>query len=367
LFSQTDSVNPDDLDSRLLKATDLPSYLARLPVNKSFQLERLCAYFFHQKINEYRIQNGKSWLFWNDDLWMAARNHNIYMSRHWVLSHGEEADSSFFTGRDPSSRLSYVTKNFLSCGENVCYFMIPYEENRSLVEYAYQVADKAFENWKKSPGHNENMLDDGYNMHGTAFNFYLYTHGTSVFSNAEIKKNAPTEISLDWDTALSANTKPNFIIKDNVVYSSTPEDVFFSASEKILIRLMGNTEKLSEELIELSNQNLQYIKANRQSNTIQLPDHPYYYAKTTKRRLLKQSANFNLIDFLFTKVVEKTAYIEFPLKDFMKPQSIINIIEVETTRNIYDPSDVEKWGYSIDFYKKTNYYVFVIDCVYILK
>lgn len=72
-------------------------------------IERLAAYYFHQNINEYRKANEKSILVWDDTLWLASRNHCVWMCANNELSHGEKKGTYFFSGKQPGDRIDYVS------------------------------------------------------------------------------------------------------------------------------------------------------------------------------------------------------------------------------------------------------------------
>lgn len=147
------------------------NYLLKKAEMDSVQkIERLSALEFHKLINNYRIQKGKNSLQWNNDLWLAARNHNAWMVGNNKLSHSEIKGTINFTGEELLERTAFVLKGKFetySFGENVLYhFTI---KGRNITEISKTIALTTLNQWKKSKGHNENMLDIEYKIQGIAF------------------------------------------------------------------------------------------------------------------------------------------------------------------------------------------------------
>lgn len=147
--------------------------------------EKAAAFYFHQMLNDYRLEKKKDSLEWKNVLHKAAYNHTVWMVKTQRFSHKETPGNSTFTGKTVNERINFVTKSSeeLSCGENI--ISIPFDLEKEGVmsdEEAWLMADLAFENWKNSKGHNENMLYD-YLLHGVAFKYAdTYFWATSVFS-----------------------------------------------------------------------------------------------------------------------------------------------------------------------------------------
>ena len=47
-------------------------------------IERLAAFYFHENINEYRKASNKGKLVWDDTLWLASRNHCVWMAANKI-------------------------------------------------------------------------------------------------------------------------------------------------------------------------------------------------------------------------------------------------------------------------------------------
>jgi hypothetical protein len=100
-------------------------------------------------VNQYRVANGRTALVADARLNQAARAHAQDMvARHYFAHDTPE-------GLDPSDRARAVGFP-TGAGENIAW--------------ATDVTPQSmFEQWRTSPGHNENMLYTGYNVVGTGF------------------------------------------------------------------------------------------------------------------------------------------------------------------------------------------------------
>jgi hypothetical protein len=112
-----------------------------------------CALEFHAIINEYRASNRTKPLAFN---YMAVNND---------FSHNQKKGKAMFSGISPLKRIEFTLNHKLNigCGENI----VEFSKFENLT--ASNVAAMAFEIWKNSEGHNQNMLTKMYKEHGTAF------------------------------------------------------------------------------------------------------------------------------------------------------------------------------------------------------
>jgi hypothetical protein len=148
-------------DRSIAKQAGLEKLLRDAEIDTLLKFERKCAMEFHAQINNYRKRKGIEALEWSDALWLAARNHCDYMHVNGVFAHEESAGKPLFTGINPSDRAGYVSNKRNSAGENIAQTWIQKWD-------AGEIAAQAFDLWKKSQGHNENMLNKSYKAHGTA-------------------------------------------------------------------------------------------------------------------------------------------------------------------------------------------------------
>lgn len=136
-------------------------------INRSeMKVEREIALHFHQLINDYRSKKRLNVLIWDDTLWLAARNHNLWMQKQNKLSHQQTLKNEFYSGKNPEERLLFVDSEYPRNkwnGENCLYiggYSIPLNTSTE------DVAKEIFNDWKKSTGHNQNMLKSSHISHG---------------------------------------------------------------------------------------------------------------------------------------------------------------------------------------------------------
>ncbi len=200
LFVWVSRANP--IKDTLYKEGDLQALFSGINEDKLLQIERMAAYEFHQLINVYRQSKKLKTLYWDDKLWLAARNHSVYLIQNCKsLTHTESAAKTYFTGKEPSDRMDYVTygsKEYAFGGFENCAVsgeMVPESALKSLpqeitwaemVELARGTASEMFELWKHSPGHNTNMLEKEHLAHGTSIVFGEHAnYATSVFTQVQ--------------------------------------------------------------------------------------------------------------------------------------------------------------------------------------
>jgi uncharacterized protein YkwD len=146
-------------------ASDVATLKEQLKTDSILRFEYACALEFHKYLNAYRISRKLKPLRWNDTLWVVAMNHGNYLNENDLFSHQQIARKSLFSGIQPGNRYDFVVKSKHSIagyGENLFMTSIYYKNSPD------QYALEAFSAWKKSPGHNKNMLFKSFEEHGTA-------------------------------------------------------------------------------------------------------------------------------------------------------------------------------------------------------
>ena len=167
------------------------------------QAEWLTSIHFHKLLNDYRKEKGAKSIYWDHKLWMSARNQNIYLLRSLSsLNHWQSHEKRFFTGVQPENRVDFVTfesGQFQAAGFENCYFYgkdvvkdrMDFNKFQDLTfeqinTKADKTAQRAFQWWKKSSGHNKNMLNSDHLAHGTSFVFGRKgMYATSVFASKQ--------------------------------------------------------------------------------------------------------------------------------------------------------------------------------------
>lgn len=82
---------------RLAKEANLPLILINADLDSIEQIERLAAIEFHKLLNQYRQENQKDTLEWNDLFWLSSRNHNLYLLfEEECLTHRQEKNKKTF-------------------------------------------------------------------------------------------------------------------------------------------------------------------------------------------------------------------------------------------------------------------------------
>lgn len=153
--------------------------------DQDINFSRTVSRLFHEKINDYRISKKQMPLRWNDTLWLVALNHSIYIDINKDFNHRQNPKKKMYSGQTPDNRYQFVLNiesPDLQCGENIFQWSSTFITAESL-------SNLMFESWKKSPGHNKNMLSNMYSEHGMAI--YSGKHGitcTNVFLAADVGK-----------------------------------------------------------------------------------------------------------------------------------------------------------------------------------
>jgi hypothetical protein len=146
-------------------ASDVANLKEQLKTDSVLRFEYACAMEFHKHLNNYRTSRKLKPLRWNDTLWVVAMNHGNYLSENDLFSHQQIARKSLFSGVQPGNRYEFAVKSnhaIAGYGENL--YLTSFENKNSPDQFAL----KAFNAWKKSSGHNKNMLFKSFDEHGTA-------------------------------------------------------------------------------------------------------------------------------------------------------------------------------------------------------
>ena len=163
---------------------DVAVLLKKAEQDSVAEIERMAALEFHKLINQYREENGLNTIKWNETLWIATQNHNLWMANTGELSHHQTTSNKYYTGNSPGDRLSYAQAGKTSfgwSGENALYNYS--YSGKTKEEIAQNIAQKSFIQWKNSPGHNKNMLSKRHGSHGVAFKLNgSVVWGTDLFS-----------------------------------------------------------------------------------------------------------------------------------------------------------------------------------------
>jgi uncharacterized protein YkwD len=109
---------------------------------------------FLQLINDYRADNGRPTLVLSDALTLAGERHNEDMGRYDFFAHDTVRSDHFPDGSTPWDRMALSGYDY------------PESYRAENLAAGYETAEEAFEAWRNSPGHDENMLDGNQRVIG---------------------------------------------------------------------------------------------------------------------------------------------------------------------------------------------------------
>ena len=105
-----------------------------------------------QKINDYRVENGRHRLKWDDATYKSTQIHTEDMIKEGKLSHKEDSETRSFWNR----LMLFQDDNWIIGNENVSAVSTNHTDN-SIDE----ISDLILYSWKSSKGHNSAMLGYG--------------------------------------------------------------------------------------------------------------------------------------------------------------------------------------------------------------
>ncbi len=315
-------------------------------------IERLSAIEFHKLLNTYRLSKKLDSVVWNETLWIASRNHCVWMSSAEKLSHHQTPKTTHFTGKDPGDRYDYSSGGsaaFSWSGENALYNYSNYGNTINAI--AKNIARQSFEQWKNSSGHNTNMLSKSHGMHGTAFIIYNdKVWGTDLFASCNECPQPQEEIRL-YAQQKKEDNKSNSKKQQTIVnYAKAPK-----------INLAKTKDELSKKIHSGITQSLEFkLKVNSKLN-----DEAYLLSQKVLNKkfstindgsvLMSSNEEHETGGFLglFTKAkYTYTVVLEKDMNEF-NLDSIANELETLIKQNQLF-SDKRKIGMGLSIKKKSN-------------
>ena len=107
--SQTrNSVKQSKYINKILKIEDLEMLIEDATEDNLIQVEIQASILFNEILNQYRAEKKLKPMEWNIGLWMAARNHSIYMTNEEFSHMQTKKISTYYTGYKFFNRLNYV-------------------------------------------------------------------------------------------------------------------------------------------------------------------------------------------------------------------------------------------------------------------
>ncbi len=326
-------------------------------------LELMASYHFHQLINKYRTSKRKKTIYWDFKLWLAARNHSVFMLHNpSEFSHRESRSKPYFTGKSPGNRIDYVIhqtmkqEDFTGYAENIAVAGVggiggpdlngfKDVSMQDLIVMAKDAAEDMFDLWKHSPGHNENMLRRDHLAHGTSIVFgKISKYATSVFI---IKKKyySPDTISVDF-LGENADQFPNLYKENGQEYKNYPRDM-----DRVKFKLFSSlAEQFRTLQVEPEKTLYELVKYEDTHPEDQLP---------IKKRFIKANSIFSGFRLIGRKLNTLEDSRLFSFEDFYSLAGIEYIKEF-ILKNSALVTSSKSWGGVVDVSSKGNQFEVVI-------
>ncbi|TND10203.1 MAG: Uncharacterized protein FD123_451 [Bacteroidetes bacterium] len=318
------------VQQRIYLASQLDELLRQSRADSVLLVERMAALEFHRMINAYRREQKTDTLQWNDTLWMASRNHCLWMCRNNKLSHNQEASTELFSGVRPGDRYDYVVNGngrHSWSGENALY---NWSGNDGEKENAYKaIARESFNQWKNSPGHNKNMLNPSSKVHGTAFiieqkngrtwgtDLFAYSPRGSYYNKPVKNSNQPKSITVVENTPAEKKTTA----------AGTPKKI---EPSKVRIQLSdglyGNQKTIKDDVLAAAAaEHARYLSLNKSAGHVQVKGKNYFTGVDPRHRVIAASHGFDKIRYRKKSVVESVTVIEIKSEQFNLNNTIKSI------------------------------------------
>jgi hypothetical protein len=249
-------------------------------------------------------------------------------------------------------------------GENCVMFSGSFEQT---AEDAFAVAENAFNIWKASSGHNENMLSPDYFMHGTAINVNSDTWGTTVFASAP-SSFEPNEIGITWDADLAAQYPERFTLNGGEFktkeFELRREEYGLYFLLKTLTKDAGLVE--NEFAFEAAKAHLIYQLNQKQFGLQEVKGKPSFSGETSLKRFKKAAGIFGAFRLINLAVEEHT--FQFPVKkeDLLNRTAFVSFEDQLTTTHPI-PANAVSWGGIVQLIPQESAFLIIADIVYLLK
>ncbi|MCO6494661.1 MAG: CAP domain-containing protein [Bacteroidetes bacterium] len=348
----------------MAKAYDLPKVLKNIESNTILKLERQTALEFHKLINQYRKQNKLDTIAWNDILWLTAQNHNYYMVTKDVLAHEEIKGEKYFTGIDPGDRVDFVTEkkgNLRWSGENcLMRWGTSYREVTDLTQTAKDLAFACIEQWKKSPGHNANMLGVSHKSHGFAvilkdnlvYATDLFSYDDSYFPINNIENPGNSNSIIDNNVV----PKKQPIVVDSHIEKISISKITKDLKKKLPERIFNENKKITliKPFENAAQYHLSYLQANNTLSSSEVKGNKLFYGTTPSKRVGKASYGFwHFLKPKFNSIVESVALVEISEDEYNVDEVVEQLWEQLITDNALSLSDFSSFGLAVKT-KKTK-------------
>lgn len=345
------------------KYREIEHVLAKHTVDSTRIIELKATIYFNQIINDYRKSKGLHPLVLSDVLWLTSYNHNHWMVANSELSHGEKKGTRHYTGARPGDRLSYVKAKGCSWSNENALYNYAYDNfmTYSTDKLAFHIALRSFNQWRESPGHHTNMLTSSA-QEGTAFAITTQgkVYATSLFGYCDADDdnrltNAATAIELDVMPIQELKAYKHWFAtlqKEAPLQEKRPR-LSYKAIKYGIINTIDETleqkqYKASSTYAKAASEHAAYMFAVQSDNLTQEESNRYFYAKDTKKRLLKASNGFAFLHVNVQSPKEITFTKTYPIAYFSVGKLQADIKE---WLQVDCPSTIQKAGYGLRFRK----------------
>jgi uncharacterized protein YkwD len=309
---------PLEFNAQALHLKALHNEVEMLERDSIHLIEKKAAYHFHRLLNEYRASNGLDTLRWHESLWLTCRNHNAWMKFHDELSHTQTPGTEYFSGKSPGDRYDYATQKkgkHQWSGENALYNFSAHGENINHI--SKNIAQNCLEQWKKSPGHNKNMLAGKHVAHGVSFmldgskvwgtDLFAYNAGGTESALVALNDIQKINKHLESKKKQSVNEQSGEVKK--VTRRFLKQEI-----EKALLEDNGNNNlrsfKTNPYMMKSAQKHADYMASVKKTGLKEDRSKRKFYATSTMKRLIKASCGISLIRFGNKKIIEEIAMIE---------------------------------------------------------
>ena len=339
--------------------TDLSKILKEASKDSLRYIERLAALSFHERLNQYRLKNGKSAIQWDEALWLTSYNHCLWMDANGKLAHGQKAGTRYFSGESPGDRYDFVAGGESPnswTGENALYNFSAY--GKSAEDKANQIAEVSLQQWIRSPGHHENLLSSGHSMHGTAFRINadgrvwgtdLFAYGSSGSAGQLLAENPKR----DFEKEVVETVSGSEITEDKKATASVKPKKFNSAKsvQDLSVSFYKADGRSRNKLLEKAALNhAEYLAYAKNVSSEQDSRSSRFYGKTPFARVLKASGGLFLFSSGLRKLKEQVTLLEVELDSFCA-ESVLHLANEKLGEA---PENARKVGIGVFMKRKKN-------------
>lgn len=327
---------------------------------------------FHEILNAYRVKLGKNPLNWLDLHWVAAFNHNNWMAQNDMLSHYQSVGTSLFSGKSPGDRIRFANDQNYSMrysGENCLYNWTGYVSGK-IEEKAEKIAKLLFHQWKSSPGHYANMINDNHEGHAVAF--YIESSGkiwgTSLFGSIHKKFKASTSETRKNDAVryIASGFNENELVirgEDSGLFDSSVRLSSGNIKKHLLEELaFRNKPTLASEkkyITKAAEKHANYLASYRTTGEFQNKNRKLFYGELPKNRLNKASFFWSFLTGKSKRAMEASTTFAFR-DNIISTEQILREVDLALEKQFEGKQNYSKYGYGIKVRKRNQTYLITV-------